>query len=185
MGAKAAAKVTCAARSRAVRDAIMPSLCLEPLKNLCETQPKVDGPFLKICLQNANYHQRNPRQREGRPRGLHGGMLGARALWDIASSVSDGGHTYTTLRHIQHGTAVELWHDSLGAFHVFAMEDTQIGRVGAVYCCFSSGVVIPLFPIDGASPGIAGENSREWPGRLGRRPACTGAPRLRQNMQHR
>lgn len=69
--------------------------------------------------------------------------MDARALWDVLSAVSADGHTYTTLRHIQHGTAVELWHESKGHFHAFALEETTLGKVGAVYCCFSSGMVVP------------------------------------------
>ena len=86
--------------------------------------------------------------------------MDARALWDVSTALSVDGHTYTTLRHIQHGCAVELWHESLGAFHVFALEDTPLGKVGAVYCCFSSGMVDPA---RGSSPPCLNILGGAWP----------------------
>jgi len=71
-------------------------------------------------------------------------QLRPRALWDCIQARTDDGE-YTTLRHATLGIAVELWHDSMGAFHLY-IPATGTGRTsvpGAVFCCFSSGIVVP------------------------------------------
>ena len=65
------------------------------------------------------------------------------ALWDCICEETDNGK-YTTLRHAELGIAVELWHESMGAFHLYvpATGTEQKNAAGAVFCCFSSGILV-------------------------------------------
>lgn len=65
------------------------------------------------------------------------------ALWDCICEETDNGE-YTTLRHATLGIAVELWHDSIGAFHLYVPATGMEARntAGAVFCCFSSGIMV-------------------------------------------
>jgi hypothetical protein len=62
-------------------------------------------------------------------------------LWDVLEGLADDGQRYTTLRHATLGLAIELWHDSMGAFHLYLPSD-QRNAASAVMCCFSSGIVM-------------------------------------------
>ena len=63
------------------------------------------------------------------------------AVWDVLEGLADDGQRYTTLRHATLGLAVELWHDSMGAFHLYLPSDRPKAE-SAVMCCFSSGIVV-------------------------------------------
>jgi hypothetical protein len=61
-------------------------------------------------------------------------------LWEYIQSPV-GPERYTTIRHASFGLAIELWHDSMGSFHLYMpASDSKVG--GAVLCCFSSGMVV-------------------------------------------
>ena len=63
-------------------------------------------------------------------------------LWDMIQGRADDGETYTTLRHATLGMAVELWHDSMGAFHMYLPGNAAENGDGVVLCCFSSGIIV-------------------------------------------
>jgi hypothetical protein len=65
-------------------------------------------------------------------------------LWDVIQGRADDEQQYTTLRHATLGLAVELWHDSMGAFHLYLPHTVENAAKapGAVLCCFSSGIVV-------------------------------------------
>ena len=62
------------------------------------------------------------------------------ALWEFTQGHNEN-EAYTTLRHATLGIAVELWHDSMGSFHVYLPSD-QHSIASATICCFSSGIVV-------------------------------------------
>jgi hypothetical protein len=62
-------------------------------------------------------------------------------VWDVLEGQADDGQRYTILRHATLGLAVELWHDSMGAFHLY-LPSNRPNAASAVMCCFSSGIVV-------------------------------------------